>query len=52
MLGASTIPITVLVDAQGRVVARFRGARDWDSAESIKLIERAYAAGGRPTAAR
>jgi thiol-disulfide isomerase/thioredoxin len=52
MLGASTIPVTVLVDAQGRVVARFRGARDWDSAESIQLIERAYAGHGRPAAAR
>ena len=45
MLGASSIPVTVLVDARGRVVARFRGARDWDSAESIRLIERAFAVG-------
>jgi thiol-disulfide isomerase/thioredoxin len=52
MLGASTIPVTVLVDAQGRVVARFRGAREWDSAESIQWIERAFAGGGRPAAAR
>jgi len=52
MLGASTIPITVLVDAKGRVVARFRGARDWDSTESIKLIERAFADSGRAAAAR
>jgi thiol-disulfide isomerase/thioredoxin len=43
MLGASTIPVTVLVDGEGRVVARYRGARDWDSAESIQLIERAFA---------
>jgi thiol-disulfide isomerase/thioredoxin len=41
MLGASTIPVTVLVDAEGRVVARIRGARDWNSTESIQLIERA-----------
>jgi thiol-disulfide isomerase/thioredoxin len=52
MLGASTIPITVLVDAEGRVVARFRGARDWHSAESVKLIERAFADRGRPALAR
>ena len=52
MLGASTIPVTVLVDAQGRVVARFRGARDWDSAESIQLIERAFAGRGHPAPAR
>ena len=53
MLGASSIPVTVLVDAGGRVVARFPGARDWSSAESIKLIERAFAnAAGRPASAR
>ena len=53
MFGASRIPVTVLVDAGGRVVARFAGARDWSSAESIKLIERAFAnAAGRPPSAR
>jgi thiol-disulfide isomerase/thioredoxin len=50
-LGASTIPLTVLVDANGRVVARFRGARDWYSAESIKLIEREFADAARRAAA-
>jgi thiol-disulfide isomerase/thioredoxin len=50
MLGASGIPITVLVDAQGRVVARFMGARDWNSAESIRLLERSFA--GRGNSAR
>jgi thiol-disulfide isomerase/thioredoxin len=44
MLGASSIPLTVLVDAGGRVVARFQGARRWDSMESLLLIERAFAA--------
>ena len=52
MLGASTLPLTVLVDASGRVVARFHGAREWDSVESIRLIERAFAGAGRPTPAR
>ena len=52
MLGASSIPVTVLVDARGRVVARFRGARDWDSAESIRLIERSFAGGGGAATAR
>ena len=52
MLGASNIPLTVLVDAGGRVVARFRGARQWDSAESIRMIERAFAGAGRPTPTR
>ena len=51
-LGASSIPVTVLVDAQGRVVARFRGARDWSSAESVRLIETAFAGAGRRTATR
>ena len=45
MLGASSIPVTVLVDANGRVVGRVRGARDWSSAESIQLIERAFTDG-------
>lgn len=52
MLGASTIPVTVLVDGKGRVVARFRGARDWGSAESVKLIERAFAGRGHPATGR
>jgi thiol-disulfide isomerase/thioredoxin len=52
LLGASTIPLTVLVDADGRVVARFRGAREWDTAESIRLIESAYAGAARPKPAR
>jgi thiol-disulfide isomerase/thioredoxin len=51
MLGATSIPLTVLVDASGRVVARFQGARDWDSAESIRMIERAFAA-ARPATPR
>ncbi len=52
MLGASSIPLTVLVDAGGRVVARFQGARQWDSVESIRMIERAFAGTGRSTPAR
>jgi hypothetical protein len=41
MLGASSIPLTVLVDARGRVVLKVRGARDWDSPESLALIAKA-----------
>ncbi|HEX7375044.1 MAG TPA: TlpA disulfide reductase family protein [Steroidobacteraceae bacterium] len=52
MLGASAIPLTVLVDAGGRVVARFSGARQWDSVESIRMIERAFAGAARPASAR
>ena len=42
LLGASTIPLTVLVDEQGRVVSRIRGAREWDTDESWMLVERAF----------
>jgi len=50
-LGAASIPLTVLVDSQGRVVGRVRGARDWFSAESIKLIERTFADAARGSVA-
>lgn len=42
MLGADTIPLTVLVDAQGRVVRKVRGSRQWDGAESLELIGKAF----------
>jgi thiol-disulfide isomerase/thioredoxin len=47
MLGASRIPLTVLVDAQGRVLQRIYGAREWDSAESVRLIERTFWPGAK-----
>ncbi len=40
MLGANTIPLTLLVDGNGRVLAKIRGARDWTSAASIALVEK------------
>jgi thiol-disulfide isomerase/thioredoxin len=51
MLGASTIPLTVLVDAKGRVVDKIYGARQWDSAESMRIIARAFGS-GETTSAR
>jgi thiol-disulfide isomerase/thioredoxin len=42
MLGASRIPLTVLVDADGRVVDKIYGAREWDSPESLQLIRNAF----------
>jgi thiol-disulfide isomerase/thioredoxin len=42
MLGADKIPLTVLVDAKGQVVEKVYGAREWDSAESRALIEKAF----------
>jgi thiol-disulfide isomerase/thioredoxin len=38
MLGANAIPLTVLVDAHGRVLAKVRGAREWDNPEIISAI--------------
>ena len=42
MLGATTIPLTVLVDDQGRVVEKVRGAREWDSPKIIAAIGEAF----------
>ena len=41
MLGANRLPLTVLVDADGRVVDKVYGAREWDSPESVRLIGKA-----------
>jgi thiol-disulfide isomerase/thioredoxin len=42
MLGADRLPLTLLVDAQGRVLAKFYGAKEWDSHESLALIDKAF----------
>lgn len=39
MLGATHLPLTVLVDAQGRVRDKIGGAQAWDSPEAQRLIE-------------
>jgi thiol-disulfide isomerase/thioredoxin len=39
MLGASKLPLTVLVDADGRVLAKIYGARQWDGARSARFID-------------
>lgn len=41
MLGASRLPLTVLVDADGRVIEKVVGAREWDSQEALELISNA-----------
>jgi thiol-disulfide isomerase/thioredoxin len=38
MLGANTIPLTIFVDANGRVLIKVRGAHVWDSPQNIKAI--------------
>lgn len=42
MLGADTIPLTLLIDADGRVLKKVRGARKWDSAETIEMIGQTF----------
>ena len=39
MLGAKHLPLTVLVAADGRVLAKESGAREWDGAEARRLTE-------------
>lgn len=39
MLGAERLPLTVLVDAKGKVLGKFYGAREWDDAEALRWIE-------------
>lgn len=42
MLGANTIPLTLLVDDQGRVLEKVRGAREWDSPQMIDAIGQVF----------
>lgn len=42
MLGANTIPLTILVDAQGRVLEKARGAYEWDSPQTIAAIGQVF----------
>lgn len=42
ILGAKTIPLTLLVDAEGRVLQKVSGAQEWDSPEIIETIASIY----------
>ncbi len=42
MLGATHLPLTVLIDADGRVVDKIYGAKQWDGPEALKLIDKAF----------
>lgn len=42
MLGASRLPLTVLVDAKGQVVDKVYGAKNWDSPQAMTLIGNAF----------
>jgi thiol-disulfide isomerase/thioredoxin len=42
MLGANMIPLTVLVDANGRVLEKVHGAQEWDSPEFVDAIGQTF----------
>ena len=42
MLGANTIPLTILVDADGRVLKKVRGAYEWDNPKTIDIIGKMF----------
>ncbi len=48
MLGATHLPLTVLVDAQGRVLEKVAGAKEWDGPEARRRIERLFPPAGVP----
>ncbi|KIM00074.1 Thiol:disulfide oxidoreductase TlpA [Paramagnetospirillum magnetotacticum MS-1] len=48
-LDAAALPVTLLIDAQGREIARYIGAAEWDGAQAARLMD-ALAAGKRLSA--
>jgi len=42
MLGANRLPVTLLIDAQGRVLSKTYGARDWDSPAALDFIGKTF----------
>jgi thiol-disulfide isomerase/thioredoxin len=38
LLGADSIPLTIFIDAQGRIIKKIHGAQEWDSPKSLSLI--------------
>lgn len=42
MLGAERLPLTLLVDAKGKVLAKFTGAKEWDGPEAAAIISKAF----------
>jgi len=45
MLGANAIPLTILVDARGRVLRKVRGSHEWDSPEFLGFIGETFGIG-------
>jgi thiol-disulfide isomerase/thioredoxin len=42
LLGADRLPLTLLIDRDGTVLARHYGAREWDAAEALQFIGKTY----------
>ncbi|PKO33172.1 MAG: TlpA family protein disulfide reductase [Betaproteobacteria bacterium HGW-Betaproteobacteria-7] len=42
MLGANRLPLTLLVDANGRVLAKYYGAKEWDSPQAVSIIAQTF----------
>ena len=42
MLGSDSIPLTLLIDEQGRVLHKVRGAQEWDNPDTVEAIARTY----------
>lgn len=42
MLGANKIPLTVLVDTNGRVLEKVHGSREWDSPKIVEAIGQVF----------
>jgi len=42
MLGADRIPLTILVDAHGRVLDKYYGANEWDSPQAIDRLSKTF----------
>lgn len=48
-LGSIGVPMTLLIDRQGRELGRLAGTAEWDSQEAVEFIRRTIAAGqGKP----
>ncbi len=52
LLGADRLPLTVLVDADGRVLEKVVGAREWDGADAVKGVVQAFRRGKAARPAR
>jgi peroxiredoxin len=42
MLGADRLPLTLLVDAQGKILSKTYGSKEWDGREAKAMIDKAF----------